>query len=228
LVHRILSEYQFASDAGARCKDTTLSQLNKASAKECARRPMRLFQKLKFQKSGEESSTRKGGGGGDVQQKEPVSETLNRKVFINVVMLINPGISNQAADKMYEDALEHAHRSVMRDLETIWCRCTDTTEHPDTEREVQQARMGNRDPVPPIVVKRPYYINMRTQLSQWTRPYFHNTFRANDVEFNSFYHVILDHDVLPNSPLSELLHMTPKDLWPNADMFLKQIKKGLI
>ncbi len=226
LVHRILSEYQFASDAGARSKDTTLSQLNKASARECARRPMRLFQKLKFQKSGEEASTRKGGG--DVQQKEPVSETLNRKVFINVVMLINPNVTNQEADKMFDEAVEHAHRAVMRDLETIWVRCTDTSETPDVDREVQQARMGNRDPVPPIVTKRPYYVNLRTQLSQWTRPFFNHTFRANDIEFNSFAHVIMDHDTLPRSPLSELLHMTPKDLWPNADMFLKQIKKGLI
>ena len=226
LVHRILSEFQFASDAGARSKDTTLSQLNKASAKECARRPVRLFQKLKFQKSGEEASTRKGGA--DVQQKEPVSETLNRKTFINIVMLINPNVSNQKADKMYEEAVEHAHKTVMRDLELIWVRHTETTETPDVEREIQQARMGNREPVSPIVTKRPYYINLRTQLSQWTRPYFQHTFRASDIEFNSFSHVIMDNDILPESPLRELLHMTPKDLWPNADMFLKQIKKGMI
>ena len=225
LVHRILSEYQFASDTGARSKDTTLSQLNKSSAKECTRRPMRLFQRLKFQKSGEDASHK---GAGNVQQKEPVCETLNRKVFINVVMLINPNITNQEADKMFDEAVEHAHRTVMRDLETIWVRCTLSSEEPDVERETQQARMGNQAPAPHVITKRPYYINLRTQLSQWTRPYYNHTFRANDIEFNSFAHVIIDHDILPRSPLSELLHMTPKDLWPNADMFLKQIKKGLI
>ena len=71
-------------------------------------------------------------------------------------------------------------------------------------------------------------MNVKTGLSQWSRPYIYNTFRANDIEYNSFAYVMMEYDVLSNSPLRELLHMTPKDLWPNADMFLKQMKKGLI
>ncbi len=228
LVHRVLSECQFATDIGAKYKDTTLSQLNKNSAKECMRRPIRLFQKLKYQKMGEEGSSRKGAAEG--VQKEPVCETLNRKFFINTVMVVNPGISNQEAERMYEDAVDHAHQCVLRDLETIWMRCTDKVEVPEpithdmTRSSKDYAVIQNRT----VTERRNYYMNVRTGLSQWTRPYIYNTFRANDIEYNSFAHVLIEYDVLSNSPLSELLHMTPKDLWPNADMFLKQIKKGLI
>ncbi len=228
LVHRVLSEYQFATDIGAKCKDTTLSQLNKHSAKECMRRPIRLFQKLKYQKMGEEGSSRKGAA--DAVQKEPVCESLNRKFFINTVMVVNPGISNQDAERMYEDAVEHAHRCALRDLETIWMRCTDKVEVPEpithdmTRSSKDYAQVERRN----VVEKRNYYMNIRTGLSQWIRPYMYNTFRANDIEYNSFAHVLMEYDVMSNSPLNELLHMTPKDLWPNADMFLKQIRKGLI
>ena len=37
--------------------------------------------------------------------------------------------------------------------------------------------------------------------------------------------VCVQSDLLPTSPLADLMHMTPRDLWPNADMFLKMKKK---
>jgi hypothetical protein len=32
-------------------------------------------------------------------------------------------------------------------------------------------------------------------------------------------------DVFPQTPLLELLHLAPKDIWDNSDMFYKQLKE---
>jgi hypothetical protein len=185
----------------------------------------------RYQKLGEENSSRKGGVAESVQ-KEPVCETMNRKFFINTVMLINPDVTNQHAEKMFEEAVEHAHACVMRDLQVIWMRLQEELEVPDVEAEKEQlvrtSKHSKDHPAITMMVKKNFYVNTRTGLSQWQLPFRYHTFRANDIEYNSFCHIIMQHDIMPTSPLSELLHMTPKDLWPNSDMFLKQIKKGLM
>ena len=37
---------------------------------------------------------------------------------------------------------------------------------------------------------------MRTQVSQWTRPYLHKAFRAQDLEMETFVTVLVRNDVL--------------------------------
>ncbi|KAJ1408447.1 hypothetical protein B484DRAFT_403523, partial [Ochromonadaceae sp. CCMP2298] len=72
---------------------------------------------------------------------------------------------------------------------------------------------------------RAYYVNMRTQHSQWVRPYLKRIFRAQDIELSTFVDIVLQKDVLANSPLLEHInHLPPKDLWPNADGFYKQLR----
>ncbi|KAJ1439181.1 hypothetical protein B484DRAFT_186184 [Ochromonadaceae sp. CCMP2298] len=73
---------------------------------------------------------------------------------------------------------------------------------------------------------REYFANMRTQVSQWVSPYASKLFRAQDLEMGTFVEVMLRYDVLASSPLLEQInHIQPKDLWPNAEMFLKQMRE---
>ena len=219
IVQRVLAESQFANDNGVRGKDTLLSQLSKASAKECQRRPMRLFQKLKGGPKEEIGGRSKGPSSG--AQKEPVCEVINRKAFITTVLLVNPRLRVEDVEKMYDEAIDYAHKTVLRDLQRIWYRATYTLEKPDADKELEERRKGNNSVVPPIIEKYPYYLNMKTSLSQWAKPYIDSTFRAHDIEYDAFINIMIQKDILPNCPLKELLHMTPRDLWPNADMFHK-------
>lgn len=43
---------------------------------------------------------------------------------------------------------------------------------------------------------RDYWVNMRTQVSQWTRPYLRKAFRAQDLEIETFVAVLIRNDVL--------------------------------
>jgi len=95
-VHRVLSESQFATDSGARDKDTILSQVNKSSAHDCARRPVRYFQKLEIESKSKETQDdsatgRKAGKVSSVNpNKEPVCELMSRKTFMATMQLMNP------------------------------------------------------------------------------------------------------------------------------------------
>lgn len=224
VVHRVLQEAAFANDNGVADKDTLLSQLSKASAKDCSRRPIRAFQQFLGAGRSDSDSSRKGPDGGGAQ-KEPVCEAINRKAFLNIVLIVNPKMSVAAAEVLFEQGIGIAHTRVMRDLELIWMRITHKDSKPDVEREKAELRKGNHNPVPPLVTEIPYYYNTKVGLTQWAKPYRSSTFRARDIEFDTFLSVIIQNDLLASSPLADLLHMTPKDLWPNADMFLKMKKK---
>jgi len=223
VVFRVLQEAAFANDNGIGDKDTLLSQLSKASAKDCTRRSVRAFQVFVGAGRSDSDGSRKGPDSG--AQKEPVCEAFNRKVFINVLLIIQPKMSVADAEKLFEQSLSIAHTRVLRDLELMWVRLTHKRSQPDLEGEKAALRRGNHNPVPPIVTEIPYYYNMKTGLTQWAKPYRSSTFRARDIEYETFLAALIQNDLLANSPLADLLHMTPKDLWPNADMFLKMKKK---
>ncbi len=144
------------------------------------------------------------------------------------------------AEDLFEEALEYAHQVVLRDLELMWMHVRTSTTEVDNDNDDSGFELGrsldsySRSLMSPIEEqtkeKKPpvFYVNTRTQLAQWRKPYEPHTFRAKDIEYDTFLHIMISKNILASSPLSELLHMTPKDLWPNADMFLKQIAKGLI
>lgn len=85
-VHRILQEATFANDEGVQASDTILVEVHKASASDCIRRPLRLFQKT------EAAESEFGGVNGPVgnPNKESVCEVINFKQFIRVMLVINP------------------------------------------------------------------------------------------------------------------------------------------
>jgi hypothetical protein len=76
---------------------------------------------------------------------------------------------------------------------------------------------------PKFVEDRHFYINVYTNATQWVKPYHKRTFLCNEVQVYAFVTTLLHHNFFPKSPLVEMLHVNPKDLWPNVDMFLKTI-----
>ncbi len=64
---------------------------------------------------------------------------------------------------------------------------------------------------------------MKSGVTQWTLPYHLRTFSNADIEIEAFISQLLQRDVFSRSPLIEMTHLAPKDLWPNADILYKQI-----
>jgi hypothetical protein len=97
----------------------------------------------------------------------------------------------------WDEAIEQAHDCVIHSFEDTWIPQFD--------------RYGER-----------FYYNRLTELPQWTPPYRKGTFRAREIGLDDFFFITLVTDLLPSCPLADLFHLAPKDLWPNASMFLKQ------
>ena len=101
-VHRVLQEATFASDDGVEGTDTILAEMHKASASDCIRRPLRLFQKGDAKES-DLAGGGGGGGGGDANtsmpagnvNKEPVVELMNRRSFAECLKTIVPTITTR-------------------------------------------------------------------------------------------------------------------------------------
>lgn len=123
-------------------------------------------------------------------------------------------------NEMFNEAIDWSHRNVLRSLELTFMRCT----HRFTPTELHNIRkmVPTAEDVP---FSKDYYVNMLTSLCQWTCPYHPRIFRSQDVEIDAFVAIAIQHDVLPSSPLLEFMHIAPKDLWPNADMFNRIIKE---
>lgn len=92
---------------------------------------------------------------------------------------------------MFEEALDHAHDSVLRALDLMWMKCL----------ESPNAASGHKPHSPDggerKRLQREYWVNLRNSLSQWTKPYSAHIFRAQDIEMESFVAVLLRRDVFP-------------------------------
>jgi hypothetical protein len=53
---------------------------------------------------------------------------------------------------------------------------------------------------------RDYWVNMRSYVSQWTRPYLRKNFRNQDLEVETFVTVLVLNDVFPKRYAVLLLH----------------------
>lgn len=228
-VYKVLSEVHFADDQGGKDRDTILVQLHKASTSDCMRRPMRLIatvatgaasskaaadredhhhagdgrEKPREQQS--DSVFRPPPSGIVNPNKEPVCEVMNRNIFYNVMETLVPGIKSSEVERMFDEAVEHAYKQVLRKLELMWYQVN-----------LEGVELGQYSC---------YYINLKAMSTQWKRPYRSHTFKAEDLEATSFVATMINNDVFLSSPFISLLHIAPKDLWPNADMFLKDFEK---
>eukprot|EP01038_Epipyxis_sp_PR26KG_P013380 gene13380-17942_t len=271
-IFRVLQEAQFANDEGQKTMDAILVQVNKNAAYDCIRRPARIFQMLTNadtapsdnndgmtskpsiplpKRDGKSSSgNRPKGGKSDGEQgnvnKEPVCEVMDKKGFLETMLIIDPTMDLAEIDSMFEEACDIAHASILRSLETIWLKCEDkgsasrsskrimeirefhptlsVDEYQDKEfggsGEIVRLRSQNH-----LTEPRYYYVNLRTSQTQWCKPYHLKTFRSHDINKDAFVAVLLRRDVFAKCPLIELLHLSPSDLWPEADMFHKQVRE---
>lgn len=90
-MYRVLSEAQFATDAGIKDRDAVAIQIAKLPVNEYYRRPLRLFQAQG--EIGPEVDANESKKKGPAVPKEPVVELITRKQFTQVLRMILPDIS---------------------------------------------------------------------------------------------------------------------------------------
>lgn len=268
-VFRVLQEAVFANDEGIVASDTILVEVSKSSASDCMRRSLRLFQKVDNDSSTTHNSKEpvceiinRKKFIECVQMLVPTMPTKEvRGAFLRacVQSLSLSFLSNQI-EEMFDEALDIAHDSVLRTLGQLWLRFLDQssnyTSHltgiptsPATDEEVAEAIpyeiLGKTSNHRNMGTNRAFWVNQRTLMSQWTKPYSPRVFRSNDIEMDVFVQILIRRDIFPKrlcfalcfgaflsdlflffySPFIKVLSVPPKDLWPNADMFLKQIRE---
>lgn len=204
--HKVLQDATFATDDGVNATDTIVVEVQKSSTKDSARRPLRSFTNPDF------VDLPKGGN----VIKEPVVELMCRNTFIDVMLIINPTISHREIDNIFDEALELQHSVAMRSLESLWLKCVDNMSH---------GALGGKGHGGKPSAGKDFYVNLRTLHTQWTRPYIPKMFRSQDIELDTFVAILVQRDVFAKSPMVHLLTLSPVELWPNADMFWKQIKE---
>jgi hypothetical protein len=64
-----------------------------------------------------------------------------------------------------------------------------------------------------------FYVDVNHKITQWKCPYIKKTFRTEDINLSIFLDILLFYDVISTSPYTELLNISPKDLWPNIGAF---------
>ena len=93
---------------------------------------------------------------------------------------------------MFEEALSIAHEQVLRSLELMWSPFKDDGSHYNQHHHGTQT-LAHKN----MGTNRTYWVNMRTTLSQWARPYRKKTFRAQDIEVDTFVAILIRRDIFP-------------------------------
>lgn len=216
-VYRILQEATFANDEGRLASDSILVEVQRQSALDCGRRPMRLFQKTDQSNENPEEGPAKSTGapGQGNPNKESVTEAMNRSKFIEVVRIINPVLPMKEIEDMFEEALDMAHADVLRALELLWARYIDEAANyyiPPTfaasssasvtsnntqvlMQEAQSMMMARSAAHKNMGTNREFWVNNSTSISQWSRPYWPRIFRTQDIEIDTFVQILIRKDV---------------------------------
>ena len=88
---------------------------------------------------------------------------------------------------------------MLRVLEVMWIRCNDDGSNIISQKQnpsnienwFSNAILERRKPT-----FRDYYLNTKTGMTQWTRPYHQKTFNAPDIEIEAFIAIIMYRDIL--------------------------------
>ena len=146
-------------------------------------------------------------------KKGAVSELLTLRGFHQVVKMINPTLTDTQIDNMFEDAITRSHEVVLRALERVWRPLYMSSTLPP---RLSKNKSDECDKV--------FYVNLHAKTTQWNRPFRLRTFHCQDVDIEDFVATILHHDCFARSPLMELFRIRPSELWPNIDIFAKQLE----
>ena len=242
-VYRVLSDVQFANDFGNKDRDSVLMQINKQSANDCLRRPIRSLMVKKDSGNNDDDDdnakpaadvvVKKPPSGQANANKEPVCELMNRKAFTLALTSINPNLNFREIDSFYDESLFFAHNGVVRILQQLWLRVLVDNNMKSASKPPTRSKQSRDHKEKPQAnpaaqetdnnAEKYCYVNVRTMASQWTKPYHDRVFKAADIEEATFVKTVVYYNLFASSPLLELMHIAPKDLWPNADMFIKQL-----
>jgi hypothetical protein len=125
-VYRILQEAAFANDEGGVASDSILVEVQRQSAHDCIRRPVRIFQKSNQPGSNDEHdgevkpnfSVAANNSGGGNPNKEAVTECMGKKKFVEVVRIIHPTMPIKQVSKLIA-------QHILRVLTSTCCRRVD-------------------------------------------------------------------------------------------------------
>lgn len=116
---------------------------------------------------------------------------------------------------MFDEALDAAHKKLVRCLELLWKKYIDDpanytfgsihhhhhhinnsdgdASRPMTESGNELVALKQRQ----LGTYREFWVNTKTNISQWTRPYRPRTFRTHDLEMACFVDILIHKDVFP-------------------------------
>jgi hypothetical protein len=260
LIYKVLSEAQFSDDQGQSERDSILVEVQRVVAVESQRRAMRAFQVRAVITEGKAGAAGGTGGGGGTSgggarktmvggsstssavtaskdskgiqlEKEPVCETMNRKLFASVIHIMDNSIPLDKVDAMFDDACSWSHDSALHILSYMWLRYA--YERPHSEHGAQELSDEEDEDYPDddnnhtssgsIQARsklrqlqnrkrhhgRYYYVNAKSKRTQWTRPYHERTFYSSEIEVDAFIAIVLKHDILANWYARALLFSNP-------------------
>eukprot|EP01036_Dinobryon_divergens_P022911 gene22911-31215_t len=251
-VHKVIHDLSFASDDGSPAVDTLLSEVQKEASEECGRRPLRIFQKTEGQDMENAKEHRRApaamaaGQGAHAVTREPVVELMTREAFYAAVKLVQPYLTLHEMDSMFDEAVDISQADVLRNLEYMWVKCVEQPtvnqrgrEHRAKSEDVGEFSLTGRSRVNSLDSMHSHSMHSamsdgpsshgRTKIStpapREYYPYSQKTFRSQDIEIHAFVLVLIRRDLFMKSPLLEkLLHIAPREMWPNADVVHKQIR----
>lgn len=150
-----------------------------------------------------------GGGGAKSSggSQSNMVQLIPLKKFYLVMRMMHPKIKNDEVLMYYEACREHSLELLRRDLGRMWIRCS-----------------GFYDDGYDTLEEKTYFYNRVTGHSQWRLPFRLKTFHSADITLESFIHVMLVNGVLNSSPLHVYFHLAPTDLWPNTEIFFKELE----
>lgn len=146
-------------------------------------------------------------------KKGAVCELLTLRGFHAVLKMINPTLADSQIDAMYEDAVTRSQEVVQRALERLWRPLYISSSNPPRLSKTKSDECG-----------RVFYVNVHGRATQWARPFCLRTFHCQDVNVDDFVTTLMHHDCFACSPLMELFRIRPHELWPNIDIFAKQLE----
>mmetsp|Transcript_29603 Transcript_29603/g.28331 ORF Transcript_29603/g.28331 Transcript_29603/m.28331 type:complete len:336 (+) Transcript_29603:641-1648(+) len=152
-------------------------------------------------------------------QKGSVCELMTRRGFHKLISIINPTLRDIEIHAIYDHAIELSHKGILKTCSKKWKKMyTNNEKHTKNKTEVSISKFKTE------TFSSDFYVDKNHKSTQWKCPYINKTFRTEDINLSTFLDILLFYDVIASSPYQELLNISPKDLWPNIDIFAARVK----
>lgn len=188
-VYHAVAPLTYFNDQGSRGKDTILALASRAAPGEPKKRVVNYFERIMSAAKTNElplSKRDKSDDGSVNFSRDWVYELMPKKIFGAVLKLLKPDISDSDAAEMYDEACAIQNEMTLFKLQSIWQRFpTNYRNGSDEEKALDLSKF------PPH-----YYVNKITGASQWSIPYYKNSFPAVDIEVSAFEQCILKRDLV--------------------------------